>query len=138
MALFPSKIKITSRPQGDAPEWVRNAWVGVVLECVPHTCGHVPMHSTGVVTGRVVTTPGYDVSQAHALERLAAHEKEAGGKAPANSWWREHGLPLDGECFRFDAGCAEVLESIDVDGGERIIVHDDIETGTMRPVPTAD
>src|SRR6476620_8890370 len=42
-------IKITSTPQGEAPEWVREAWVGVKLP----TCRSGPIRwwTSGTVTG---------------------------------------------------------------------------------------
>lgn len=42
-------IEITSVPHGDAPLWVRGAWVGCVLPCASLECGHVPQYVESVL-----------------------------------------------------------------------------------------
>lgn len=129
MGIIPTKIRIISRPQGEAPEWVRDAWIGCELDCEPKGCGHVPQYSAGVLTGRVTKVAGYAVGQFRALTVLATKDRKA------VSWWQEHGFPLDRQCFIFASTCAEVIESRDLRPGEQVVFCDDMETGTMRPMP---
>lgn len=104
-------IRIVRRPDGEAPEWVRNAWVGVSLQT---HCEHVhKMRGFGVLsgptsclaqlwaslTGRSIAMEGYLVDAAAAVDRL----EEA--SPPAARWWREH-VPhlLEGRgVFMFEA-----------------------------------
>jgi hypothetical protein len=130
MGIFPTKIRITSRPQGEPPEWVRDAWIGCELDCAPRTCGHVPEYCAGVVTGRLSKIDGYDVCQVHAFMVLNEKSPEAA------RWWAESGYPYVGLMFRFKSACAQVLETTDGEGP--ITVFDDIETGSMRPMPLDD
>lgn len=108
-------IRIVSRPAGEAPEWVRDAWIGLVLA----TCGAarpVDARTVGVLTGprslwkalwlfisrRSARGRGYLVRVLPAIEQLDA------ANPPAAAWWREaapHVLTRWG-VFQFDEGCA--------------------------------
>lgn len=128
--MLPTKIRIVSRPQGEAPEWVRDAWIGCELACLGNTCGHTPAYCGGIVTGAVTKVTGFDVEQVHAIQTLLARNPQAG------AWFLERGYPTPGECFRFVATCAKVLERREITGP--VIMYDDMETGTMRPMPLDD
>jgi hypothetical protein len=45
------EIRITDVPPGEAPEWVRRAWVGVVLPLAPGEDGPRAVSTGGVLTG---------------------------------------------------------------------------------------
>ncbi len=79
------------------------------------------------------TIVGYDVAQDEALQILALHDPAAA------KWFYDRGFPGRGEngemeCFRFKAEEVEVVETLGHDEGGRFVVHDDMETGTIRPM----
>lgn len=116
-----SAIKIIAAPPGEAPQEVREAWVGLVLPllqpglCRSKTIGILtgPKTPLGVMmrlwTKRYTTTVGYVVDSATAIEILAHAHPEAA------QWWREnapHHTTL-GRRFLFAAqACQEVPEII--------------------------
>lgn len=88
------KIMIIKTPRGEAPEEVRQAWVGLVLPCIGN---FGPDSVCGVLTGEVIDygLEMYNVWQAEACEILA-------GTAPAAAaWWRSKGFPKAGRMFTF-------------------------------------
>ncbi|KQN74304.1 hypothetical protein [Devosia sp. Leaf64] len=115
------KITIVRTPLGEAPEWVREAWIGLTF---PVIGAKQRMAAYGVLTrprnwfaqvwanltGKSFEMTGYLVNAKLAVDLLAEHQLEAA------AWWREH-LPdrLDGEGqFLFDAdACEEVSSSAD-------------------------
>ena len=86
---------IIKTPRGEAPEHIRQAWVGIVLPCV----GKLPSYwSTGVLTGQQVDygeEDTYCVSQAEACAILAKTQPMAA------AWWKAHGYPKPDRAFSF-------------------------------------
>jgi len=108
-------IRITQRPIGEAPDWVRDAWIGLRL---PLTCArkgdwpgvHVltgPRTALGQwwarLRGRGLVFDGYLVDARTAVDVLAQSHPAAA------DWWRAHAPHLlDGRRnFIFDAAACE-------------------------------
>ena len=91
------RIRITDVPPGEAPDWVRRAWVGMVLPLAPGETGPRTPHTAGVLTGprgclmmllaillgRTSRETGYVVEGPVAVELLAEKNEEAA------RWWQE-------------------------------------------------
>lgn len=103
-------IRIVRRPEGEAPEWVRDAWIGTVLPL--RVADPVTALSVGVVTGprtwlgwwwqrltgQFHRATGYEVIASAAVDILEAQSPAAA------DWWRDHvAYMLDGQhIFLFD------------------------------------
>ena len=88
------KVRIVRPPEGEAPLWVREAWVG--LELPLGRLEPVTVDTVGVLSGpssqwgfwwarlrgRVHRTTGYEVPSARAIELLARKRPDAA------DWWR--------------------------------------------------
>ena len=89
-------VEIVTTPFGEAPVWVREAWVGLTLPLVPGRGGKGSFATVGVLsgphtywpqlwlhlTGRVMRIEGYLVDREAAFDLL-------GGRRPdALAWWR--------------------------------------------------
>jgi hypothetical protein len=80
------KIEIIKTPDGQAPEWVRKEWVGIVLpvaEDVPSG-----LKQTGVLGGQPCIAKGYPVSTEEAIKLLNNKSPKAAG------WWQENISPI--------------------------------------------
>lgn len=111
-------VKIVRAPSGEAPQWVREAWVGLVLplkEASLKTTPNIgvlsgPKSSLGwlwaSLTGAPITVTGYLTSAARAIEILARTRPEAA------AWWREHAPKFlrDEAEFLFEAQACERME----------------------------
>ncbi|HET8613815.1 MAG TPA: hypothetical protein VFL92_13720 [Sphingomonas sp.] len=88
-------IKIVHRPMGEAPEWVRDAWIGLSLPTA-HTerrrfwgVGVLsgPRNAISqfwsLIIGKGVKVDGYAVNAKSAVDCLAGYHPEAA------AWWRE-------------------------------------------------
>ena len=112
-------VKIVRPPAGEAPDWVREAWVGLVLPLKEPTLTTLP--NSGVLsgpkttlgmlwatlTGAPVMSTGYLTRAARAIEILERSHPEAA------AWWREHApkfLREEAE-FLFEAPACERVES---------------------------
>lgn len=86
------RILIIKVPRGEAPLWVREAWLGMTFECAG-----VSHSAAGVLSNEVVDhgQQGYQVSQAKACKALAAVQPNAA------AWWNDHGYPSPGGKFVF-------------------------------------
>ena len=106
-------VEIVKRPLGEAPEWVRDAWIGIRLPLL--RSDRRAYYGFGVITGprgyfrqlaalftgRAEKTEGYAVNALKAIETLDSHSPDAA------RWWREN-TPhfLDGKRnFVFDSYC---------------------------------
>lgn len=109
------KIKIIRRPIGEAPEWVRDAWIGLSLPLTVDRQGSWwglgvlsgPHNSLlqlwALASGKCTTLTGYSVIAKTAVDLL----EEVQPKAAA--WWRVNAPRLlDGKRrFVFDANACE-------------------------------
>jgi hypothetical protein len=79
------RIRIINTPPGDAPEEIRQAWVGLELPLAPGEHGPRAMDTAGVVSQLPAgVRMGYAVEGRVAVDLLASH-------APAAAaWWRTH------------------------------------------------
>jgi len=87
-------IRIITRPAGEAPEWVRDAWIGLVIptgQTEPHAFAAFGVLSLpkgrsaewwAVLTGRALRIDGYTVSAIEAVRILSDRNPEAA------NWWR--------------------------------------------------
>ena len=103
-------IRFVSIPKGDAPDWVRSAWIGVEVTCLFSHDG-IPFDKGGVynvVSGlEIPEYPGYIVFQTHALEALRKKSPEAA------RYWSKLGFPLyDSALFLFSLESAEVVKPV--------------------------
>ncbi len=99
-----SSIRITSTPAGEAPEWVREAWVGVEMSI--HGLEKDGARSIGVLGG--APSPenknGYMVSFESACRAL-----ELAGKLDALRWWRRNSIASDASLLVFGQQFCEYL-----------------------------
>ena len=118
------RIRIVKLPRGEAPEWVRKAWIGIELLCYPHPNCTINLITgkhdlVGALSGRPVAPYfGYDVPTTLAIRALARKNQKAA------KWWREHGYPKEYFDFHFEDECAEEMSGI-----KRSVLVDDMETG---------
>ncbi len=108
-------VRIVERPEGEAPEWVRDAWIGVRLPLcrrgTTQTAGFGVLTGPkswlgqmwGCLTGRASPMSGYLVEAAQAVEMLGWTRPDAA------RWWREHGGEIikPGRIFVFDTAACE-------------------------------
>ncbi len=104
-------IRIVRVPEGEAPQCVRQAWVGLELPCDPYLGYSDAGLDRGVLTGTEAARNrcGFSVPQDWAIAVLEQSDPAAA------AWWRRHGFPKEGD-GRF--GFAEVEAEI-VSGVER-------------------
>jgi hypothetical protein len=101
------RIRIIAPPPGEAPEYVRRAWVGLELALAPGEAQPRPLATFGVLSGRgEETTFGYAVPGPTAVALLTHHDREAA------QWWRENAPHvLDARfLFVFAAECCEKVD----------------------------
>lgn len=121
MTLPARKVRIIQAPIGEAPEWVREAWVGLELPLVERH--EITAETGGVLTGptsligywwarlrgKLHSTTGYTVRSARAIELLERTRPDAA------NWWRTHAPRFcdPNEGFIFDSpACEPSPESI--------------------------
>ena len=114
-------VKIVRRPTGEAPEWVRDAWIGMSLPLAREE--ERSWIGLGVLSGpynpfaqiwarirsKAFKISGYAVNAKAAVDSLADHQPNAA------AWWRKNTpLLLDGKRnFVFDTSACERPASID-------------------------
>lgn len=115
----PRTIRIVQAPIGEAPQWVREAWVGLDLPVTTRRpfgrwigLGVLSSPRTmagrlwAVLTGRTIRVTGYRVIAREAVALLEDHRPEAA------QWWRDNAAHLLGgrQAFVFDSeACADPL-----------------------------
>ena len=114
----PRRIRIVRRPEGEAPAWVRDAWIGIELDLFhPEP---VTTEGFGVLTapktlwsywarrltGRIHRFTGYIVDSHEAVRRVEMRNPTAA------IWWRANagGMVQPGQTFIFDVPACELLE----------------------------
>lgn len=116
-------VKVTRVPRGDAPEWVRQAWVGLELPCHP-IMG--PCTSSDVVSGKEVPVrTGVCVPHDKALAIL----KTANQKA--FEWWKDQGYPEEapGENFLFCEDEVQIIIGVKRQAVHRFVGQDQLGVG---------
>jgi hypothetical protein len=79
------RVRIIDVPPGEAPDYVRKAWIGLELPLAPGQRGPAHKATQGVVSRRVDgQMDGYVILGSEAVKLLAAHDPEAA------LWWRTH------------------------------------------------
>ena len=92
------RIRISKRPPGEAPESIRDCWVGLTLDVPARLQGRRRFRGVGVLsgpstflgsvwaylTGRTIIADGYPVEARAAVEELSKHFPDAA------AWWREN------------------------------------------------
>lgn len=97
-------VRIMKIPAGEAPLWVREAWVGLVLPADP-IAG--PADTRGVISGKSAGRPwGVSVPQAPALTILRRTHPRAA------SWWKSKGYPQRNGYFNFDIDEVEIIRGV--------------------------
>lgn len=114
----PHAIEIVATPIGEAPLWVREAWIGVALPLAegratgtwraigvlstPRTC----LRAIWSLLFRARRVTGYLVPSAEAIRRLAVRSPDAA------AWWRTHTGFADSESahFIFDAPACRLVD----------------------------
>ena len=119
---MPGRVRIERTPQGDAPEHVRRAWIGLELPLLDDRDfvvqsvlddGRVTSRWQAFwwrLTGRTRRQRGFAVPVLAALQELEqSRPLEA-------SWWGENAAHLcqPGLVFVFDAGCGERVPEVQV------------------------
>ncbi len=98
---MPGRILIIATPPGEAPDWVRHAWIGLELpfqDPKPGGCiGEVLSHKR-------VYRDGFHVDTETALTILQQ------ANAPATSWWRENVDLAHMVSLVFDPSVCKVLD----------------------------
>lgn len=96
------QIRIVKTPAGEAPEYIREQWVGLVLPCKFREDEYEG--TTGVATGKVTATPRSECWIVPQVESLAILE---GKSVEAANWFRSRGYPRPGFSFSFGPDEAE-------------------------------
>jgi hypothetical protein len=115
------RVKNVTIPAGEAPEWVRQAWVGLVLPCYP-VAGFPTCPELGVLSGRPDGAhckdaacdagngrDGVRVPQTGALTILELYNPNAA------RWWKTNGYPKHGEhenCFGFATQEVQIISGV--------------------------
>jgi hypothetical protein len=77
------RVRITATPPGEAPDHVRQAWIGLEVPLAPGEKGPRMVEGNGVLSGAPAAIAyGYFLDGATAVNLLAAHAPEAA------AWWR--------------------------------------------------
>ncbi|TSC78099.1 MAG: hypothetical protein G01um101433_386 [Parcubacteria group bacterium Gr01-1014_33] len=102
-----AKICITSRPKGEAPDWVRDAWIGCEITIIPVT---EDAHADKPQFHRVLSKKrsdmdGYIVDAQLAFGKLL--EKRSEKSSDAYQWWMKNGKFVDQ--LLFDKECCEII-----------------------------
>lgn len=112
------EIKVLRRPIGEAPDWVRDAWIGLSLPLAMERkrdwvglgvlSGPINVLSQicAVLRGKGSKVTGYAVNAKTAVDLLAEVQPEAA------QWWRENTprLLTDSRRFIFDAAACEPVQ----------------------------
>ena len=107
-------IKIVKTPTGEAPEWVREAWVGLFLPLyyIANESGEVE----GVVSRQIIQIARekvWCVEQNVAIGLLMTQNEKAA------EWWIEQGYPIPDKVFTFGHDEAELVSGAPPDLSNR-------------------
>ncbi len=110
-------IRILKRPIGEAPEHIRDAWIGLTLPVLPQFPDVITARSFGVLTGprnwltsRLRTfLGGGELNRGYPVDSAGAFEILKKANPPAAAWWlanaphllrNKRSLFFDEECCR--------------------------------------
>jgi hypothetical protein len=80
-----AQVKIIAVPPGQAPDWVRKEWIGLVLPVAENVPSDT--FAMGVLGGKVENPDGFPVETVAAIKALD-------DKSPrAAQWWKDHVYP---------------------------------------------
>ena len=113
-------LLITSVPPGEAPEWVRQQWVGLSLPLAQRSARPRRFLTAGVVSGPrsflasllAIITGRFKIESGYLVESSAALTVLESASPEAADWWKEN-LPhifQPGRLFMFHAQAGRVLE----------------------------
>lgn len=111
-------IRISSRPAGDAPDWVRDAWIGLTLPTrqtsprvwramkLANWRGNVFLRLWDMLRGKSYRCSGYAVNGKAAVAVLEKSRPDAA------DWWKTHAGPMvtGRSGLIFDAACCEQVD----------------------------
>ena len=108
VAFRETHIRVVRVPPGEAPQHIREHWVGLTLPLAAGESSAFEMETSGVLSGAQEDEPtiGYVVNIEDAVAILAS-------KSPsAASWWRENASELfsSGGTLVFDQDVCEIVE----------------------------
>lgn len=107
--LMGEKLRITDVPPGQAPEWVREQWVGLEMpidEDAPKQEGF----TVGVRGGKAENRGGYPVKTADAMHALYEKAEEGSSQAEyALSYWRSNVLVAMAPRLLFSRDVCEIV-----------------------------
>ncbi|MFA6183496.1 MAG: hypothetical protein WC682_00155 [Parcubacteria group bacterium] len=97
------KKKIIDVPPGQAPEWVRKAWIGLVMPVAEN----LPTHTIamGVLGGKAENPNGYPVETSIAIQILKEKSPDAA------QWWTEHVSPIFMRWLIFKEEVCQLIQS---------------------------
>lgn len=107
------RVRITSIPPGEAPLWVREKWIGIVLEgeqylsspcIIAGDMGPVGVLTHDYVAGDRDFREAFMTSSAYAIETLRLQEEDAA------KWWDENFDKILIPTFIFPRECFVVIE----------------------------
>jgi hypothetical protein len=111
-------VRIVKRPHGEAPEDVRDAWIGLLLPVLPCYSRVVGRRSLGVLSGPrswlamwFTELIGRDPrKRSYLVDTAAAVNLLENVNPVAATWWRTNAPHLfkSGRCLRFDEECCTV------------------------------
>jgi hypothetical protein len=114
------RVRIFAVPPGEAPQWVREKWVGLELPLAQFSAGARPWHSAGVLTGPrgfLATVGRLFRGELHeqsgfvvnVLEAVAVLERVS---PEAAQWWRMNAAHLmkPSRCFLFPKHVCTVVQ----------------------------
>ena len=86
MRINVSKVKILSTPCGEAPEWVRQAWIGLELPL----SGFQPAPVAGAFEGVISRQPVMEGYEGYAVDGRIAVDLLRVKDLAAALWWEKH------------------------------------------------
>jgi hypothetical protein len=109
-------IRIVKRPNGEAPEEVRDAWIGLLLPVLPRYSRMIERRSVGVRArprtwlGMWFKSLSRPRKRGYPDDTTAAIDLLASVNASAAAWWRTNTPDLfkPGRCLFFDDECCTV------------------------------
>lgn len=99
-------FRILACPLGEAPEWVRHAWIGIIL---PKSPGIQNGNHAGVLTGNEIREGSYEGGFSVVANVAVAILEQI--DIDASDWWSENAKDFleEGGIFAFDdAACENV------------------------------